>query len=49
MLQSGTSLSSTMEQGYRLDTVDLGGQPAAIVSDMDAAETAKLHDLLKGG
>lgn len=49
VLPSGTSLSSTTDQGYRLDTVDLGGQPAAIVSDMDAAETAKLRDLLKGG
>ena len=49
VLPSGTSLSSTTEQGYRLDTVDLGGQPAAIVSDMDAAETAKLRDMLKGG
>lgn len=49
VLPSGTPLSSTSEQGYRLDTVDLGGQPAAIVSDMDAAEAAKLRDLLKGG
>ena len=49
VLPTGTSLSSSTDQGYRLDTVDLGGQPAAIVSDMDAAETAKLRDLLKGG
>jgi anti-sigma factor (TIGR02949 family) len=48
VLPSGTLLSSTTEQGYRLDTVDLGGQPAAIVSDMDAAEAGKLRDLLKG-
>jgi anti-sigma factor RsiW len=48
VLPTGTSLSSTADQGYRLDTVDLGGQPAAIVSDMDAAESAKLRDLLKG-
>ena len=49
VLPGGATLSSTTDQGYRLDTVDLGGQPAAIVSDMDAAETAKLRDLLKGG
>lgn len=47
VMPSGTPISSTIEQGYRLDTVDLGGQPAAIVSDMDATETAKLRDLLK--
>jgi anti-sigma factor (TIGR02949 family) len=46
VLPSGTALSSTTEQGYRLDTVELGGQPAAIVSDMDAPETAKLRELL---
>ena len=46
---TGTSVSSASELGYRLDTVELGGQPAAVVSDMDAVESGKLRDLLKGG
>jgi anti-sigma factor (TIGR02949 family) len=48
VLPNGTSLSPSMEQGYRLDTVNLGEQPAAVVSDMDAAETEKLKGLLRG-
>ncbi len=48
VLPTGTSVSSGMEQGYRLDSVDLGGQPAAIVSDMDLTETEKLKALLLG-
>jgi anti-sigma factor RsiW len=48
VLPGGTSLSSTMEQGYRLDTVSFGGQLAAVVSDMDVVEAEKLTALLRG-
>jgi anti-sigma factor (TIGR02949 family) len=47
VLPSGTSVSSTTEQGYRLDAVEMGGQPAAMVSDMDVVETEKLKGLLR--
>ncbi|MFZ0871655.1 MAG: hypothetical protein WAM90_13140, partial [Rhodanobacter sp.] len=33
-------------QGYMLDMVKLGGQPAAIVSDMGQAELERFGDLL---
>lgn len=35
-------------QGYVLEAATLGGQPAAIVSDMDQAELTKFRDLLNG-
>ncbi|MEP7042379.1 MAG: zf-HC2 domain-containing protein [Dokdonella sp.] len=38
--------SATQQQGYSLDTITLGGQPAAIVSDMDASELARFIQLL---
>jgi anti-sigma factor RsiW len=46
VLPNGASISSAHEQGYDLETVQLGEQRAAIVSDMDAQETAKFRDLL---
>jgi anti-sigma factor RsiW len=36
----------TQSQGYVLDMVNLGGQPAAIVSDMGPAELEQFRDLL---
>jgi anti-sigma factor RsiW len=38
---------SARRQGYSLDAITLGGQPAAMVSDMDPQESAKLGNLLK--
>jgi anti-sigma factor RsiW len=49
VLPNGASISSTHEQGYDLETVQLGEQRAAIVSDMDAQEMAKFRDLLSKG
>jgi len=41
------SLPNTAQrEGYTLTTTTLGAQPAAIVSDMDAAERARFADLL---
>ncbi|MGY3230816.1 anti-sigma factor RsiW [Luteibacter sp. HA06] len=44
---SGSSAPVQM-QGYVLEAATLGGQPAAIVSDMDQAELTKFRDLLNG-
>jgi anti-sigma factor RsiW len=49
VLPNGASISPTHEQGYDLETVQLGEQRAAIVSDMDAQEMAKFRDLLGKG
>jgi anti-sigma factor (TIGR02949 family) len=38
--------STTQREGYALNATTLGEQPAAIVSDMDAAERARFADLL---
>jgi anti-sigma factor RsiW len=40
------SAAASMQSGYRLDMVKLGGQNAAIVSDMDQAELANFAQLL---
>jgi anti-sigma factor RsiW len=48
VLPSGASIGSAAAQGYQLDAVNLGGQPAAVVSDMDAVETEKFAVLLRG-
>jgi anti-sigma factor RsiW len=37
---------TTQSQGYVLEMVNLGGQPAAIVSDMGLAELGRFRDLL---
>jgi anti-sigma factor (TIGR02949 family) len=37
---------SAHQEGYALNTIMLGEQPAAIVSDMDAAERARFAELL---
>lgn len=41
-----TSDKPIQSQGYVLDMVNLGGQPAAIVSDMGLAELVRFRDLL---
>ena len=38
---------AVQSQGYVLERVTLGGQPAAIVSDMDRAELTRFRDLLE--
>jgi anti-sigma factor RsiW len=40
------ALSATERQGYWLEEVTLGGQPAAVVSDMDASERARFVQIL---
>jgi len=44
-VEAGT-LAATERQGYWLDVVTLGGQPAAIVSDMDASERTRFAQVL---
>jgi anti-sigma factor RsiW len=51
VLSSATDAGSgapVQMQGYVLEAATLGGQPAAIVSDMDQAELTKFRDLLNG-
>jgi anti-sigma factor RsiW len=44
---AGGTLPRVVErQGYTLDTITLGDQPAAVVSDMDAAEKTRFLQLL---
>lgn len=45
--EAGTAAPApTQRQGYWIDRVTLGGQPAAVVSDMDATERARFVQLL---
>ena len=46
VLASSSDLAAVQRQGYVLRPVTLGGQPAAIVSDMDASELARFASLL---
>ena len=39
--------ASVVRKGYRIEGARLGGQPAAIVTDMDAGELAKFDQLLQ--
>ncbi len=48
VLPNGTSVASTTAQGYRLDSIEMGGQTAAVLSDVDVVEAEKLNVLLKG-
>lgn len=42
----GSAPAPSQRDGYALDPADLGGRPAAIVSDMDATERARFAALL---
>jgi anti-sigma factor RsiW len=44
--QDAAAIVQARQQGYLLDPVILGGQPAVIVSDMDASEFARFRQLL---
>jgi anti-sigma factor RsiW len=46
VMPHATSTSVEHAQGYELVPVNLGGQSAVIVSDMDAQEMSKFRDLL---
>ncbi|MBS0225178.1 MAG: anti-sigma factor [Proteobacteria bacterium] len=47
VLPQGTTLAASQsQQGYAIDTLTLGGQPAALVSDMGEAERMQLKQLL---
>ena len=45
--QGGGRIPATQQQGYWLDPILLGGQSAAMVSDMDATERQHLAQLLE--
>lgn len=45
--QAGLSAASVARNGYRLESIRLGDQAAAIVTDMDAGELAKFDQLLQ--
>ena len=47
VLSPGTKeIKDSMQQGYRLEPIRLGAQPAVIVTDMDAGELTRFTDLL---
>lgn len=47
VLPQGTALAASQsQQGYAIDTFTLGGQPAALVSDLGEAERMQLKQLL---
>ncbi|MGG6462677.1 anti-sigma factor family protein [Solilutibacter silvestris] len=47
VLPQGTTLAASQsQQGYAIDTFTLGGQPAALVSDLGDSERAQLKQLL---
>lgn len=46
VLPQGTTLPATQSQGYAIDTFTLGGQPAALVSDLGDSERVQLKQLL---
>jgi len=46
---AGAGNEFVQSQGYVLERATVGGQPAAIVSDMDEAELTRFRELLVGG
>ena len=39
-------IAPSQQNGYRIEPLQLGGQPAVLVSDMDSAESSRFIELL---